>query len=53
VTLILSALVNKQENVFSKAFLVLVLISYKQAFADGNKRTSRIVSSYDKSAFNL
>lgn len=37
-------LVNSQENVFSKAFLVLALISYIQAFADGNKRTARIIS---------
>lgn len=36
--------VNKQENVFSKALLLLVLISYIQAFADGNKRTARIIS---------
>jgi len=38
------ALVNKQENVFAKALLVLVLISYIQPFADGNKRTARIVA---------
>lgn len=38
------ALVNKQENVFAKALLVLVLISYIQPFADGNKRTARIIS---------
>ena len=37
-------LVNKQKNVFAKALLVLVLISYIQAFADGNKRTARIIS---------
>ena len=37
-------LVNNQKNVFVKAFLVLVLISYIQAFADGNKRTARIIS---------
>lgn len=37
-------LVNQQENVFAKALLVLVLISYIQAFADGNKRTARIIS---------
>ncbi len=36
--------VNKQENVFAKALLVLVLISYIQAFGDGNKRTARIIS---------
>jgi fido (protein-threonine AMPylation protein) len=37
-------LVNGQENVFSKALLVLILISYIQPFADGNKRTARIIS---------
>lgn len=36
--------VNKQENVFAKALLVLVLISYIEPFADGNKRTARIIS---------
>ena len=37
-------LVNDQDNVFTKALLVLSLISYIQAFADGNKRTARIIS---------
>ena len=37
-------LVNIKTNVFEKAFLVLVLISYIQPFGDGNKRTARIVS---------
>ncbi|OQA96668.1 MAG: Fic/DOC family protein [Bacteroidetes bacterium ADurb.Bin217] len=37
-------LVNKKENIFEKALLVLVLISYIQPFMDGNKRTARIVS---------
>lgn len=36
-------LINQQENVFAKALLALVLISYIQPFADGNKRTARIV----------
>lgn len=40
----LCKLINKQPNVFAKALLVLVLISYIQAFADGNKRTARIIS---------
>ena len=35
-------LINKKENVFEKALLALVLLSYIQAFADGNKRTARI-----------
>ena len=37
-------LVNGKANVFEKALLVLVLLSYIQAFTDGNKRTARIVS---------
>ena len=37
-------LVNSQENIFAKALFVLVLISYIQAFADGNKRKARIIS---------
>ena len=37
-------LINVKENVFEKALLVLVLLSYIQAFSDGNKRTARITS---------
>jgi len=37
-------LVNASNNVFEKAFLVLLFISYIQPFADGNKRTARIIS---------
>jgi len=37
-------LVNKKENIFEKALLLLILISYIQPFVDGNKRTARIVS---------
>lgn len=37
-------LVNKKENVFEKALLLLILILYIQPFVDGNKRTARIVS---------
>lgn len=37
-------LVNGKDNVFEKAFLTLVLLSYIQAFIDGNKRTARITS---------
>lgn len=37
-------LVNGTNNVFMKALLVLVLISYIQPFNDGNKRTARIIS---------
>ncbi|QGY47890.1 cell filamentation protein Fic [Maribellus comscasis] len=37
-------LINEKANVFEKALLALVLISYIQPFMDGNKRTARIVS---------
>lgn len=37
-------LVNGRDDVFEKALLTLVLLSYIQAFADGNKRTARITS---------
>lgn len=37
-------LINGKANVFEKALLVLLLLSYIQAFADGNKRTARITS---------
>ncbi|MDR0852377.1 MAG: Fic family protein [Clostridiales Family XIII bacterium] len=38
------ALINERKNIFEKAFLALILISYIQPFMDGNKRTARIVS---------
>jgi len=38
------SLVNYKENVFEKSFLTLLLLSYLQAFTDGNKRTARIMS---------
>ncbi|MGF7230301.1 Fic family protein [Arachidicoccus sp.] len=37
-------LVNVKENIFEKSLLVLALLSYIQAFNDGNKRTARIIS---------
>ena len=37
-------LINGKENVFEKALLALLLLSYIQGFSDGNKRTARIVS---------
>ena len=37
-------LINGKSNIFEKALLALVLLSYIQAFTDGNKRTARIVS---------
>jgi Fic family protein len=36
-------LINSRTSIFEKALLVLVLISYIQAFGDGNKRTARIL----------
>jgi Fic family protein len=36
--------INNKENVFEKALLAIILISYIQPFMDGNKRTARIVS---------
>lgn len=37
-------LVNSRDNVFEKALYILVLLSYIQAFNDGNKRVARITS---------
>lgn len=37
-------LVNETSCIFSKALLVLVLLSYIQAFMDGNKRVARLTS---------
>lgn len=37
-------LINSKSEVFEKAILALVLLSYIQAFTDGNKRTARIIS---------
>lgn len=37
-------LINGKNNIFEKALLALVLLSYIQAFTDGNKRTARIIS---------
>lgn len=36
-------LINNRDCVFEKAILSLVLLSYIQAFGDGNKRTARII----------
>ena len=37
-------IINLKENIFEKALLALVLISYIQPFEDGNKRTGRMIS---------
>ncbi len=38
----LADLINEKENIFEKAFLMILLISYIQPFEDGNKRTARL-----------
>ena len=38
------ALVNGKDDPYEKALLTLLLIAYIQPFADGNKRTSRLMS---------
>ncbi len=37
-------LINVKNNFFEKSFLLLLLISYIQAFEDGNKRTARMTA---------
>lgn len=37
-------LINSKFNIFEKALLTLILLSYIQPFTDGNKRTARITS---------
>ncbi len=37
-------LINKKESFLEKAFLAVILVSYIQAFEDGNKRTARMFS---------
>lgn len=37
-------LVNHKQSFFEQAFLILILISYIQAFEDGNKRTARMLT---------
>ncbi|MGP1423858.1 MAG: Fic family protein [Prevotella fusca] len=37
-------LINSKHNIFEKALLTLLLLSYIQPFSDGNKRTARITS---------
>lgn len=38
----LCKLINSKSNIFEKAFLTILLISYIQPFEDGNKRTARL-----------
>ena len=37
-------LINNRKNIFEKVLFALVLLSYLQAFADGNKRIARITA---------
>ncbi|EOR95616.1 Huntingtin interacting protein E-like protein [Arcticibacter svalbardensis MN12-7] len=37
-------LINRKNNIFEKSLLALILLSYIQAFNDGNQRTARIIS---------
>lgn len=37
-------LINKKKSFFEKSLLSLILLSYIQAFEDGNKRTARLIS---------
>jgi hypothetical protein len=43
---------GKMKNPFEKAFLLVVGLSYLQAFADGNKRTARLVGNAVLLAYN-
>ena len=45
-------LLNKKESFLEKAFLAVVLVSYIQAFEDGNKRTARMFSNAILLAYN-
>ena len=45
-------LINGRENIFEKALLALVLLSYIQAFSDGNKRVARITANALLLAYN-
>lgn len=49
----ITELINKKENPFEKVLLAMLLISYIQAFEDGNKRTSRIIGNAILLAHNL
>lgn len=40
----LYTLVNKTKNIYAKALIVLLGMSYIQAFEDGNKRTARLIA---------
>ena len=45
-------LINKRKNIYEKAFLSILLISYIQPFEDGNKRTARLAGNAILQAHN-
>lgn len=45
-------LINTKEYFFEKSFISLILLAYIQAFEDGNKRTSRMLSNAILLAYN-
>jgi len=48
----MTELINRKETFYEKSFLALGLLSYIQAFEDGNKRTARMFSNAILLAFN-
>ncbi|MBV6474519.1 MAG: hypothetical protein JPMHGGIA_02843 [Saprospiraceae bacterium] len=46
-------LINDKENVYEKALLAVILISYLQPFEDGNKRTARLTANAVLMAYDL
>lgn len=48
----MATLINKKTSFFEKAFIALLLVSYIQAFEDGNKRTARMLSNAILLAYN-
>jgi fido (protein-threonine AMPylation protein) len=49
----MALLVNAKKNIYEKALLTLLLISYIQPFEDGNKRTARLTANALLMAYNL
>lgn len=46
-------LVNKEDDPFSRAVILMILIAYIQPFEDGNKRTSRLAGNAILAAYNI
>jgi Fic family protein len=49
----LVSVVNKKQNIFEKALIMIIGISYIQPFEDGNKRTGRLLGNAVLLAYNL